>query len=90
MNWFKKLFTKDAPHVFAKLTPSHPHGGLDHFSTSDDWPLSIRIEGVSLEQARRECTGKVLDWGRVSDDQLKAIQKKRLKMTHEELKGMFR
>lgn len=90
MNLIKKLFGAKSSSIFAKLNPAHPHGGLDHFSDSEAYPIGIEITGVTMEEAKRDLCGKVLDWSLVTDAQMKAMQKKKLSVSLEELKGMFR
>jgi hypothetical protein len=91
MKWLKKaLGMTISPHVFAKVNPDHPHGGLDHFSESNHFPLSIKVEGLTLEEAKRELCGKVIDWSRITEKEMKAIEGKKVVVTVEELKRMFR
>ena len=91
MKWLKKALGMPVPpHVFAKVNPAHPYGGLDHFSESNHYALSIRIEGVTLEEAKREFCGKVIDWTRITEKQMKAIEGRKFVVTADELKRMFR
>jgi hypothetical protein len=91
MSWIKKaLGIKIGPHIFARVNPDHPFGGLDYFSESHDWEMAIRIDGITLDDSRREFCGKVLDWSKITEKQIELLGKKKLKFTIDEVKGLFR
>jgi hypothetical protein len=91
MKWIKKVLgIKEAPHVFARVDQDHPFSGMDHFSELNDYPQAICINDVTMEEARRELCGKVLNWDLITVKQRGDLKNKRLNLSLNELKGLFR
>ena len=63
--------------IFARVNPDQPHAGLDVFSETNDFAVSIKITGISLQDARCFC-GRVIDWGGLTVKERDAIKAGRL------------
>lgn len=88
--WFGKVQQTDES-VYVAADPSHPHVGLSVFSdTKLDGP-SLRVDGISLAEARLDLCGKVIDWSRMTPQQAESIRTGgRVTLPLEAFKSLFR
>lgn len=82
----------DTPSVWVRLNPTSPYQGLDLYddSFSNPYPHAILVTGLTLMEARSNLVGKVLNWTRLTPEQLDALEKHRaFILEYAELKRMF-
>lgn len=66
--------------VYAKVNPDHPHAGLDLFSETNDFPVSIKIIGVSVQEAKAKLCGRVIAWDEMTVKEREAVKSGRLSL----------
>jgi hypothetical protein len=74
---FFKSGSGSKPFVYAKVNPDQPYAGLDVFSESNDFLVSIKISGTSLQEAKSFC-GRLVDWDSMTVKEREAIKSGRL------------
>lgn len=84
MGFWKKIgeafATLKAPtdSVYAKVNPDHPHAGLDLFSETNDFPVSVKITGVSVQEAKTKLCGRVIAWDEMTVKEREAVKAGRM------------
>jgi hypothetical protein len=66
--------------VYAKVNPDHPHAGLDLFSETNDFAVSVKITGVSVTDARTKLCGRVITWDEMTVKEREAVKSGRLSL----------
>lgn len=86
----KILGIKEKPFVYARVDPESPYSGLDYFNIGHTYKWAIRIDGISIQDASRELCGKVINWDMITPSQMEDLKNKKLKMSLDGLKRIFR
>lgn len=77
--------------VFVGIDTTHPHVGLSSFSPEKPEGPSICVEGISINEARIELCGKVIDWSRMTPNQKEAITMgAKVTLSMQTLKSLFK
>lgn len=59
--------------VYVGIDTKHPYVGLSAFSADKPEGPAICIDGISINEARMELCGKVIDWSRMAPNRVEAI-----------------
>lgn len=66
--------------VYVKVNPDQPHAGLDLFSETNDFPVSVKITGVSVQEAKAKLCGRVIAWDEMTVKEREAVKSGKLSL----------